>query len=237
MRNWIPLLALLLVGCLFGPAFAAEATVEADAAVAAAAPAWVNIVSTVLMVIVLPFVIRLLRAKEEEAKKKTEGQIIDSNKSLVEQKGLILERLKAYLWGQAARFAERDIPMIAQRILNGGLRTKQEVKEELYDLGQRLRFDAIGYFGRQGIDLIATIGDKALDELIDRAANAVSPFPGLDSAKTLLQENVSNLLVQRGVEWMKENVQDLLPQVPEGAMGFKDHAAEVAVGAGPQSTG
>ncbi len=66
-----------------------------------------------------------------------------------------------------------------------------------------MKQEAQVYFDNQGIDLVKAVGDDALDNLIERAANEVSPFPGRDTAKELLKSKVSNMVVEKGVEWIR----------------------------------
>jgi hypothetical protein len=54
--------------------------------------------------------------------------------------------------------------------------------------------------------LVETFGAQAIDDLIERAANAVSPFPGRDTAVALLKNGVADMLIDKGVDWMREKV-------------------------------
>lgn len=170
------------------------------------APWWAQLIVSLLTLVVLPYLVRYLRAKTEEARKSAELSIVDTNKSLIEQRGAIAERLKAYLWGTAAAIAEREFPRLATAILAGRLRTADDIKGQLRTWGRELRVQAIDYFRAQGIDLIETFGAQAIDDLIERAANAVSPFPGKETAVALLKDGVADLVLQKGVEWMREKV-------------------------------
>lgn len=166
-------------------------------------PWWAQLVVTVLCVFVMPYLLKFLRAKTEESKKGAELAVIDANRSLIEQRGAIAERLKSYLWGTAAAIAEREFPKLCAAIIAGKLTDPRDIKAQLRMWGDELRIQAVEYFRTQGIDLLQTFGAQAIDDLIERAANAVSPFPGRDTALALLRDNAAPLLVERGVEWMR----------------------------------
>lgn len=166
-------------------------------------PWWAQLVVTILCVFVMPYLLKFLRAKTEESKKGAELAVIDANKSLIEQRGAIAERLKSYLWGTAAAIAEREFPKLCAAIIAGKFKDPQDIKAQLRSWGFDLRFQAIEYFNTQGVDLLQTFGEQAIDDLIERAANAVSPFPGKDTAIALLRDGAAPLLVERGVEWMR----------------------------------
>lgn len=166
-------------------------------------PWWAQLVVTVLCVFVMPYLLKFLRAKTEESKKGAELAVIDANRSLIEQRGAIAERLKSYLWGTAAAIAEREFPKLCAAIIAGKLTDPRDIKAQLRMWGDELRIQAVEYFRTQGIDLLQTFGAQAVDDLIERAANAVSPFPGKDTAFALLRDGAAPLLVERGVEWMR----------------------------------
>lgn len=200
MRIILPVLLLLLLLAL--PLTAEEAAIT----VPPGAPWWAQLIVSLLTLVVLPYLVRYLRAKAEEAKLSAEKVAVDTNKSLIEQRGAIAERLKTYLWGTAAAIAEREFPRLATEILAGRLNSADEIKAQLRRWGGELRVQAIIYFRNQGIDLVETFGARALDDLIERAANAVSPFPGKETAVALLKDGAADLLLQKGVEWMREKV-------------------------------
>jgi hypothetical protein len=193
---------LLLLALFFLPLSAEEVTIAAPPG----APWWGQLIVSLLTLVVVPYLVRFLRAKTEEARKSAELAIVDTNKSLIEQRGAIAERLKAYLWGSAAAIAEREFPRLAAAIVEGRLRTADDIKAQLREWGRELRTQAIVYFRTQGLDLVETFGPHAIDDLVERAANAVSPFPGKETAVALLKDGAADLLLQKGVEWMREKV-------------------------------
>lgn len=166
-------------------------------------PWWAGLVMTLVTVAILPFLKQYLSAQAAAANEQAKLHQIDASKSLIEQKGLIMERLKAYLWGTAAAIVEKRAPDLCRRVMAGQLKTADQVKDELRAWGIDLKDQAIYYFKTQGVDLVATFGHAAIDNLIERAANAVSPFPGKETAVALLKDGVAPLLLDKGVEWMK----------------------------------
>ncbi len=185
--------------------FIAAAAPAADAAQAAPELTGIAaIIVTVVTTLVAMFLTPLLRKKAAAETAKLEAETLNANMST---RDVLMKRLKAFLWGTAASFAEKDIPRIAAKIVAGQLTTADQIKTELKNLGVQLKNAAIAKFDAEGIDLISAVGDKALDSLIERAANATSPFPGKDTAKALLQDRVSNVLVEKGVNWMRTKIE------------------------------
>lgn len=173
-------------------------------AATASAPWWAGLVMTLVSVVLLPFLKQWLSAQSAAANEQAKLHQIDASKSLIEQKGLIMERLKAYLWGTAAAIVEKRAPDLCRRIIERRLVTADQVRDELRAWGLDLKDQAIYYFKTQGVDLVATFGHAAIDDLIERAANAVSPFPGKETAVALLKDGIAPLLLDKGVEYMKQ---------------------------------
>jgi hypothetical protein len=172
---------------------------------AAGAPWWAGLVTFIVTTVLTPFLVQLLRAKAAAASAVAQNAAVDTNGKLIDQRAAVVERVKAYLWGTAAAIAEKRFPRLAEAVVAGRLKTPEDVKTELRLWGDDLREQAVFYFKGQGIDLAATIGLDALDALIERAANAVSPFPGKDTAVALLKDEVAPLLADKGIAWMREH--------------------------------
>ena len=83
--------------------------------------------------------------------------------------------------------------------------TKDAIKQELKIWGTELKNDALDYFQKQGLDLIAILGDAYLDKLIRWAADRVSPFPGKETAAALLEDELSNRLIKWGVDYTRKH--------------------------------
>lgn len=169
----------------------------------AAAPWWAGLVMTIVSVVLLPFVKQYLTAHAAAADAAANLHQVDANKSLIDQRGAIMIQLESYLLKRASSIAESEFPRLAELIIAGKLKTVDDVKAVMRGWGATLKDEAIYFFKTQGIDLVATFGVTALDDLIEHAANAVSPFPGKETAVALLKDGIARLLLDKGVQWMK----------------------------------
>ena len=168
------------------------------------APQWVVWLVSVLGTLITAVLVPYLNQKASAARAEAAKVKIDTAGSLIEQKAKLYELVKAQAWTLAANFAERRIPQIAAKVLAGQLKTADAIKVELRALGADLRVQVVTWFAeQQGINIVAALGDQALDSLIEWVANKVSPFPGAETAKVLLKDKVSNMLVERGVEYVR----------------------------------
>ena len=189
-------------------AAAAEGVAEAVPAGAETFPMWAQIflatVSTLITALLLPF----LKHKAEAAAAEAEKHKIDSSKSLIEQRSILTIQVKSFLLDSAFVYVEKEFPKIIERIKDGDLTTKEQVKLALRALGAQLKQECVDYFEKEGIDLVATLGDAFLDRTIQRIADKVSPFAGKDSAVELLKSGVTNLLLKKGVDWLRNKYLD-----------------------------
>ena len=196
------------------PAPAAEAPAAAPAVAPAAAattnelPAWLQALISVIGLAITAFLVPFLKRKAEAAKAEAKRQSAQATEHDINSRGILVSRLKQFLWGSAEAMAEKKFPELAAKIKNGELNGKEAIKKELYGWGGTLRDDAMSYFGNQGVDVVAAVGDDFLDKLIERAANKVSPFPGKETAKVLLQEHASDWLIEHGVDWVRQKYLD-----------------------------
>lgn len=115
-----------------------------------------------------------------------------------------IDKLKAQLtefaYSGAASLAEKRFPILVQKIKDGQLSTSTEIKSELYGWGTDLKALALEHFARTyGVDLLKTFGSDYLERTIESAANATSPFPGMDTAAKLLDDG-AELIDKLGVE-------------------------------------
>lgn len=165
-----------------------------------------DIVLTIVGLIVVYYLGPLLRRKSAEADARAKEAAANKQKAEIQAGEILADRLKSFLWGSAAAIAEKRFPSLAKEILDGKLKNQEAVKAELRHWGQDLKGEAIRYFRNQDIDIIAEFGDEFVDKLIERAANAVSPFPGLETAKVILQREVSDTVIKKGVAYVKQNI-------------------------------
>jgi len=183
---------------------AAEVTTPAATAVAPKpTPEWVQIVVAVIGSLITLFLLPYLKRQAAAAKANAAKLTTEKKATEIEMRGVLVSRLKSFLWGSAAAMAEREIPKIAKEIKAGSLTNAAQVKKALYGMGGSLRNDAIAYFKNQGVDVLAAVGDEFLDKLIERAANEVSPFPGKETAVALLTDNITDLLIEKGVDYVR----------------------------------
>lgn len=162
----------------------------------------VQIVMAVLSGVITLYLVPFLNRKREAAIAERKKLEIEGVESTVNMRGRLVSRLQEFLWGSAAAIAEKRFPQLAEKVKTKGL-SKDEIKAELRSWGGTLRSDAMAYFDNQGLDLAKAVGDEFLDKLIERAANAVSPFPGRDTAKELLKTNVSDWIIANGFRWVR----------------------------------
>lgn len=160
-------------------------------------PLWAQISYVVLMALVTMFLVPYLKRLAEKAR-------ADADASGQSAKDTLLNRLKQLALDQAAVIAERRFPDIAAKLLKKKM-SAEEVKAELRTWGQELKVSLVDYFKREGIDLVEVLGDKMLDDVIRWAADKTSPFPGKDTAVTLLVDDWSNKLVKFGVDWVRNH--------------------------------
>ena len=178
---------LLLALALFTPLACADASVAPDASTLTwwqqILLALFGLASTYATAMLVPYL-----------KAKAAASLAQADDSAMSTRQKLVERLKGYIWGQAAAIVERDFPFIAKKIISGELKNAEQVKAVLKTLGAELKADAIAYFRTQGVDLLEEFGEKFLEDLIRRAADAVSPFPGKETAVALLSDGAKRLL-------------------------------------------
>lgn len=190
----------MMLTLLCTSALAQEAVVPvSDAAI----PLWVQVVVVLVNALVAAVLIPFLRSKQLAAEAETKSHSERTDLTSMEKRQLLSERLKSFLLREAGNTVEKRFPTIANDVLMGKLRTKEEIKPLLYGMGADLKKAAVSYFGIQGIDLAAEVGDQFLDGLIRWAADRVSPFPGKETAVAFLEHSISDMVVKRGVEYVK----------------------------------
>lgn len=182
---------------------AAPAAAKADGSVwSTVLPIVLSVVGLVLTGFLIPWLRKMAAKAQTEA---TQAQ--------VETGAAIFERVKGFVFRRVSDLIEDEYPKIAAQVVAGTL-DKDAIKSQLYALGAGLKQEAIDYFNGQGIDVVKQMGDDALDKLIRSAANMLSPFPGKATAVVLAETTVSNLIVDKGVEWARTT---FLPPEPPPA--------------------
>lgn len=120
-------------------------------------------------------------------------------------KAAVLSLLKTYVYEQAKVLVEQEYPRIAAKVLSGELTSKDAIKAELYGLGGKLKGKVKIRFA-DDLPILGNQVDDLLDDMIRFAADHVSPFPGKETAAALLEHQVSDALVNKGVEYVRGQI-------------------------------
>lgn len=187
-----------------------------DAVVAIApegSPWWVQALWPLLLTVVVPFLVRYLNQKRIAAEAEAEKLTLDANKSLMEQKNILIDkRVIPFLWASAEHIAERDLPIVLADALDGDGKFDwkahaNRMKEELLDIVK-------DKFLTEGIDIVKVLGVKYLGQLIDRAiAKAIPWLPqSSQAAVSLIAQGqgatIAHLIIENGLKvanerWLK----------------------------------
>ena len=179
-------------------------------------PLWAQIVYAVITAIIAALLVPYLNNKRKESAAARAAIHISAARTEADAGSILMQDLKDFLLERAFCIAEKDLPEIARKVLLGD-QNEKSVKVLLKGLGTDLKLEAITYFRqKRGLDLLAFVGDKQLDRLIEFVANRASPFPGKTSSVEFLKSNVSNWLVKKGVaavrkKYLLENIEDDAP--------------------------
>lgn len=163
------------------------------------APEWLNWILVVAVPIVTFFLAKWLHGKSKE----TKAMLADKKLS---GKAHLELKLRDFVLERAAVFVERDIMNIAQELIGKPKEGQiHATKQKLKKLGEQLATEAKEYFKAHDVDIIKELGEAKIHQLIEWAANQVSPFPGKPTAKTMV-EGGAELLLNNGVDWVKRHV-------------------------------
>lgn len=179
--------------------FAGMCLAQASADVVQDGPLWGQILNAVVSVLVVMFLVPWLKRMAEKAR-------AEANEHNQAAAVTLRERVKASALEGAAMIAELRLPKLAEKILTKkGEFTREKIKYELQLWGKDLKMKLIEEFRQSdGIDLLETVGDKVLDDIVRWAADKTSPFKGKETAVALLTESWSNKLVKFGVDWVAQ---------------------------------
>ena len=153
---------------------------------------------------------RLLSVHVDKTEAETERTRNLSAATILDGKGMLMSQVEEFLFMRAADIAESRFPVLCQRILTDGLKKDDVavVKNELQSWGKELKTEVMDFFKVQGLDLVAELGDKYLDQLIEHAANKMSPFPGKGTAVELLTTRATNWIIGKGVDVVRKKYLD-----------------------------
>ncbi len=170
------------------------------------APWWANMLLTLVMVFVIPVVGWYLQKMLKAQIKNSEVRLENENLTRAER---LEERFKRFALMRASGFVERDFFEIAEytvdRLEKGDDATQVgvAVKDKLTGLADRIKADAQAHFGREDIDIVEELGETKITQIIEWAANQVSPFPGKPTVESMLTGGADKLL-KRGTAWVRE---------------------------------
>jgi hypothetical protein len=164
------------------------------------APIWAQMVYAVVTVLVASFLLPFLRRLAEKARAEAEQAAQNSREKLV-------ARLKEVALDGAYVIAEERFPKIAAWILKnkGSKPSVDDVKNELKSWGSELKDRLVVYFRNEGIDIVKEVGDAMLDNVVRWAADKTSPFPGKETAVSLLIDDWTNRLMKFGTDWVRDH--------------------------------
>lgn len=164
------------------------------------APLWAQIVYAVATCLVASFLLPYLRRLAEKARAEAEAAAQNSREKLI-------ARLKEVAVDGAYVIAEERFPKIAAWILTnkGSKPSVEDVKSELKSWGNELKDRLVVYFRNEGIDIVKEVGDAMLDDVVRWAADKTSPFPGKETAVSLLIDDWTNRLVKYGTDWVRDH--------------------------------
>lgn len=168
-------------------------------------PLWMQIVYMVVTALVAALLLPYLKRKAQAASEELKTLQVEGVKAGIEARVTLVAELKQFLFERAVSIAEKEFPKLAGMVLKQKLGT-DAIKNELHRWGNSLKLEALDYFKGQGVDLLAAVGDSYLDKAIEYVANRVSPFPGKDTAVELAKEKVSNMIIEKGVDIIREKL-------------------------------
>jgi hypothetical protein len=169
------------------------------------APDWVNAALALATPILLILAAWWFKLKREKILKEME------NEDLTRRERLEL-RFKEFALMRAAAFVEKDLIALANSLLKGKSNGEGEqslstrAKNGLYDLREKLIKEAIEYFSTDDVDILAELGEARLKDIIEWAANKVSPFPGKPTVEALLSGGAERLVAD-GAAFLKEKME------------------------------
>jgi hypothetical protein len=171
------------------------------------------------LVTLTPFLVNFLLSKGAALNTSAQKDVEDRRKNL-------LDRLESFILIEAGNIVERQFPIIAGQIKTGQITKPTQIRQKLGELGVNLKADAVGYFDEQDIDIVSEVGTTKINQLIEAAANKVSPFPGMTTSNKMLLVPVADALVNQGTAFVKQNIFSLTnqPATPPVAPIFSNAA-------------
>jgi len=113
-------------------------------------------------------------------------------------KQVFLGMLKEYVIDQARVLVENNYQKIAAKVVSGELSTKDDVKKELYALGDQLKSQVKKNFAKD-LKVLGPQAEEIIGEYVRVAADTTSPFPGQETAAAFIEDGVSDGIVKNGI--------------------------------------
>ena len=132
----------------------------------------------------------------------------EKDKADLEGGQILINRLKTFLLDNAVAIAEEKFPVVAREVLEGKIRSAQDVHRVMNEWAQILKEKAVRHFDGQGVKLDEWLAPETLEDLVRRSADQASPFPGMVTANVVTQPKVAKDLLDRGVQYVRENYQE-----------------------------
>ena len=136
------------------------------------------VVISAVITVVGGFAVRWLNAKAVEAKNNGDATM--------------WARLDDIVYATAASVGERIFPKIAQAVKDGSVKDKDEIKKQLYEMGNIALEEVRAVFP----EAVSRFGSAAVMAKIRSAADNVSPFPGLETSTALLNGGADKILTE-----------------------------------------
>lgn len=120
-------------------------------------------------------------------------------------KAAALMVIREYVLDNVKAVIQREYLVIAQKVQSGELRTKDQIKAELYRLGYQLKERVKAQFSSE-LPMLGAHADDQIDSLIRWAVDTLSPFPGKETAAAFLEDGLSDMLINRGIDYVQEHL-------------------------------
>jgi len=154
-------------------------------------------------------------AKGNARKSEEEAQVAGQDR-----KTRIVARVKGFVWRRAAALQEAELPQLAGAIARGTIKADQ-VKDRLRGLGTELLNEAVTYFDRQDIDILAEFGEEQVMSWIRSAVDEISIFKKWPTAQVLVEGGAEAILAV-GLDKAGDYYDKVRQRVVDGEDGAKE---------------
>lgn len=179
------------------------ALTDAVKPVGASTPQWMEILIAVIGAAFTYVLIPYLKNKAAAAKAQAELSNTEANGAKLNLRDSLYQQVKLYVLMLAESAAEKEFPKLANKILAGELKDSESIKKYMREWGSFVKVETIAYFKAQGVDVVATFGESAIEAMVEWAANSTSPFQGKETAVELLNGG-AKLVLEKGINKLRE---------------------------------